>query len=32
MHALVRLHININKTKGMRVKTSNMQKFSLKET
>jgi hypothetical protein len=26
------LHININKTKGMRVNTSNIQKFRLKET
>ena len=26
------LHININKTKGMRVNTSNMQKFRLAET
>jgi len=29
---LVGLHININKTKGMRVNTSNMQKFRLEET
>jgi len=29
---LVGLHININKTKGMRVNTSNMQKFTLEET
>ena len=29
---LAGLHININKTKGMRVNTSNMQKFRLKET
>jgi len=28
---LVGLHININKTKGMRVNTSNMQKFRLEE-
>jgi len=29
---LVGLHININKTKGMRVNTSNVQKFRLEET
>ena len=29
---LVGLHININKMKGMRVNTSNMQKFRLEET
>ena len=29
---LVGLHININKTKGMRVNTSNMQKWWLEET
>jgi glycerol-3-phosphate responsive antiterminator len=29
---LVWLHININKTKGLRVDTSNMQKFRLEET
>jgi len=29
---LVGLHININETKGMRVNTSNMQKFRLEET
>jgi hypothetical protein len=28
---LVGLHININKTKGMRVNTFNMQKFRLEE-
>jgi hypothetical protein len=28
---LVGLHININKTKGMRVNTPNMQKFRLEE-
>jgi len=29
---LVGLHIDINKTKGMRANTSNMQKFGLEET
>jgi len=29
---LIGLHININKMKGMRVNTSNMQKFRLEET
>ena len=29
---LVGLHINITKTKGVRVNTSNMQKFRLEET
>jgi hypothetical protein len=29
---LAGLHININKTKGMRVKTSNIQKFRVDET
>ena len=29
---LVGLHIKINNTKGMRVNTSNMQKFRLEET
>ena len=29
---LAGLHININKTKGMRVNTSNTQKFRLEET
>jgi hypothetical protein len=29
---LAGLHININKTKGMRVRTSNIQKFGLEET
>ena len=29
---LVGLHSNINKTKGLRVDTSNMQKFRLEET
>jgi hypothetical protein len=29
---LAGLHININKTKGMRVNTSNVQKFRLEET
>jgi len=29
---LVGLHINTNKTKGIRVNTSNMQKFTLEET
>jgi len=29
---LVGLHININKTKGMRVNKSNMQKFRLEKT